>query len=156
MDRKIINPAWIEALESGEYTQCRRKIQDGDTYCCLGVAAKLEGRGVLYPSQSFTGLSGRQDDAAVYANDVLKWDFKQIAIWLRAGAPSVAIENAIKPCPRWAQEQGFPRMKTKYTGQDIFVPGTIPPKPKFDIAELNALLRQLMEERGITYMEVRL
>jgi hypothetical protein len=35
--------AWADALESGEYTQCRRLLFDGDGYCCLGVLAKTNG-----------------------------------------------------------------------------------------------------------------
>jgi len=36
---------WIEALESGEYKQCRRKLYDPKTkgFCCLGVACVING-----------------------------------------------------------------------------------------------------------------
>lgn len=33
---------WLEALESGEYDQCKNQLYDKDRgYCCLGVAEKL-------------------------------------------------------------------------------------------------------------------
>lgn len=32
-----IKKAWIKALRSGEYKQCRNKLKDGESYCCLGV-----------------------------------------------------------------------------------------------------------------------
>lgn len=32
---------WIEALESGKYTQCMGKLFDGKNYCCLGVACDI-------------------------------------------------------------------------------------------------------------------
>jgi len=36
---------WIEALESGEYKQCRRKLYDPKAkgFCCLGVACVING-----------------------------------------------------------------------------------------------------------------
>ena len=36
---------WIEALESGEYKQCRHVLYDPKTdgFCCLGLACKLNG-----------------------------------------------------------------------------------------------------------------
>ena len=36
---------WIEALESGEYKQCKSLLYDPETdgFCCLGVACKLNG-----------------------------------------------------------------------------------------------------------------
>jgi len=33
---------WLQALESGEWKQCRRKLDDGNGgHCCLGVALKV-------------------------------------------------------------------------------------------------------------------
>ena len=32
--------AWIDALRSGQYQQCKGALYDGHGYCCLGVAAK--------------------------------------------------------------------------------------------------------------------
>lgn len=33
---------WLEALESGEYDQCKNQLYDKDRgYCCLGIAEKL-------------------------------------------------------------------------------------------------------------------
>ena len=32
---------WINALRSGKYKQGRRKLRDGDYFCCLGVLCDL-------------------------------------------------------------------------------------------------------------------
>ena len=32
---------WVAALRSGEYKQCKGRLQRDDAYCCLGVATKL-------------------------------------------------------------------------------------------------------------------
>lgn len=32
---------WLQALESGDYDQCRGMLYDGTGYCCLGVANKV-------------------------------------------------------------------------------------------------------------------
>lgn len=32
---------WVEALRSGEYTQGKNALRDGDKYCCLGVACDV-------------------------------------------------------------------------------------------------------------------
>ena len=34
---------WISALRSGEYKQGKEYLRDGDTWCCLGVLAKVQG-----------------------------------------------------------------------------------------------------------------
>jgi hypothetical protein len=41
--RSKIKKAWIKALRSGEYKQCRDKLKDPTTgsYCCLGVLAEV-------------------------------------------------------------------------------------------------------------------
>ena len=41
--RSKIKKAWIKALRSGEYKQCKRKLKDSATgsYCCLGVLAEV-------------------------------------------------------------------------------------------------------------------
>jgi hypothetical protein len=28
---------WLDALRSGEYTQCKARLKSGDSYCCIGV-----------------------------------------------------------------------------------------------------------------------
>jgi hypothetical protein len=32
---------WVEALESGEYQQARKRLNVNDCYCCLGVACEV-------------------------------------------------------------------------------------------------------------------
>jgi hypothetical protein len=34
---KDLLPAWVKALESGEYSQTRDSLQDNSGFCCLGV-----------------------------------------------------------------------------------------------------------------------
>lgn len=34
---------WVKALKSGKYNQCIRKLYDGNSYCCLGVACVING-----------------------------------------------------------------------------------------------------------------
>ena len=33
--------AWIAALRSGQYKQCRNRLKDGDGFCCLGVLCDI-------------------------------------------------------------------------------------------------------------------
>lgn len=60
---------WIEALESGDYTQCREKLTDGTGYCCLGVAGvalgfevstEYDGDDVSYEIDGNSGYLGCQ------------------------------------------------------------------------------------------------
>lgn len=32
---------WVKALRSGEFKQGKRRLRDGDAFCCLGVACDL-------------------------------------------------------------------------------------------------------------------
>jgi hypothetical protein len=38
---KELKDKWIEALESGEYTQTIRKLKKENKHCCLGVLCEL-------------------------------------------------------------------------------------------------------------------
>lgn len=49
---KAFKNKWIKALRSGEYSQTKRKLQDKDGYCCLGVACRI-----IHPYMHF-GTSG--------------------------------------------------------------------------------------------------
>lgn len=45
-DTQPIGPnqeAWLKALESGEYKQCKGYLSTGGGYCCLGVACEVKG-----------------------------------------------------------------------------------------------------------------
>lgn len=35
---------WVTALRSGDYSQCDEKLTDGESYCCLGLLSKIQGR----------------------------------------------------------------------------------------------------------------
>lgn len=40
----IVKRKWIEALRSGEYSQGKESLRDGNgNYCCLGVLAEIQG-----------------------------------------------------------------------------------------------------------------
>lgn len=34
---------WVKALRSGKYKQAKKKLRDGDRFCCLGVACDISG-----------------------------------------------------------------------------------------------------------------
>jgi hypothetical protein len=34
---------WVEALRSGKYSQCKKRLTDGVGHCCLGVLADAAG-----------------------------------------------------------------------------------------------------------------
>lgn len=80
--------AWITALTSGKYKQCRGTIASlnsdhtPEAYCCLGVLAEIEdthSHGFLtYPS-----MSEKLKEECVNKNDSKKWSFNQIAAWLK-------------------------------------------------------------------------
>ena len=63
---------WIEALESGEYKQCREALWDSINkgFCCLGLACKLNGVAV----DSYDFVSERYDQtlgATLETRDVM-------------------------------------------------------------------------------------
>lgn len=66
---------WIDALRSGEYKQGRRKLKNGDTYCCLGVLcdlyAKETGKGKWREDDQF--LTDGRTSAFNLPLDVMKW-----------------------------------------------------------------------------------
>lgn len=85
---------WIKSLESGEFTQGRGRLQEGDTYCCLGVACIVAGRlGVEIDTEPDGSLRGGELDDYP---DVRKW----LALPSVCGVPS-SIE---RECREYAQE----------------------------------------------------
>lgn len=40
---KEFKKRWIAALESGEYKKGKERLQYRNTFCCLGVACKIQG-----------------------------------------------------------------------------------------------------------------
>jgi hypothetical protein len=36
-----IKDKWVDALKSGQYNQCRRRLRIGNTFCCLGVLCDI-------------------------------------------------------------------------------------------------------------------
>lgn len=39
--KKSIKTKWVKALRSGKFVQGKDQLQDGETFCCLGVLATL-------------------------------------------------------------------------------------------------------------------
>lgn len=99
--------AWVEALESGNYTQCRHRLHGELDYCCLGIACLVgEQLGIAGsnvrrqknnedPDEWFYTLIGqdKKDDAtfngnkAVEMNDDMRMTFPEIAEEIRAHYP---------------------------------------------------------------------
>ncbi len=99
--------AWVEALESGKYEQCRGSLRhcppdSQPSYCCLGVASdlyeKATGSRLTSDEWFFGGLAGgvvewlgvesnnprvSEDKHAIGANDHDDWTFPMIAEGLR-------------------------------------------------------------------------
>ena len=63
---------WIEALESGEYKQCRSVLYDPKTdgFCCLGVACKLNGV-ALEDDRYRSGFADQNLSASPETEDVM-------------------------------------------------------------------------------------
>ena len=102
---------WIEALESGEYKQCRHVLYDPKTdgFCCLGLVCKLNGvpiEGARYRGgrvnqnlnafpetkdvmkrlhlRDANGRGGLDQDSLTTLNDYDRASFPSIAARLRA------------------------------------------------------------------------
>ena len=94
--------AWLKALRSRKYSQAREVLNDGEAFCCLGVACDISGLGEwdgaldyviktdsrfdeesstdLSPTmQKWLGISGVAQTHAINLNDRTKFSFKQIA-----------------------------------------------------------------------------
>jgi hypothetical protein len=95
---------WLQALESGEFKQGEGRLQEDDSYCCLGVACRVAGvQGDLkgaslttYPdvieamglTESYgcpiiTFVNGQKLYSLTHMNDGLGKSFKEIAAHLR-------------------------------------------------------------------------
>ncbi len=48
---------WVEALESGDYTQTTGRLKDESGYCCLGVACEISGLGTWMTQDEVPGAS---------------------------------------------------------------------------------------------------
>jgi hypothetical protein len=105
MNERIKN-LWLEALRSGEFSQARETLFDGESYCCLGVLCELHQKenggewdkphyahryltqdAELPPEvQNWAGLSSQSgkygpesEDNLIICNDERKMSFAQIA-----------------------------------------------------------------------------
>jgi hypothetical protein len=56
MDAKL-KAKWVKALRSGEYKQARKKLRDGENYCCLGVLCQIAGLPIDEDGDSVVGAS---------------------------------------------------------------------------------------------------
>lgn len=95
-----VKEAWIKALESGDYTQCKgqlRKMNGEASYCCLGVLCDIqedlswgEGNTMDYLSGVLTrellsrfGLDDIEQDHLTQMNDSRRATFPEIASWIK-------------------------------------------------------------------------
>jgi hypothetical protein len=106
---------WLKALESGEFKQTTGWLQDGDSYCCLGVACRVSGikhriRGCTLDAhpgvQTWLGLrdcfgSPTVGQPLVNLND-RGTTFKEIAQTVRANPENYFV----KPANRDSDKQG--------------------------------------------------
>jgi len=99
---------WLQALESGEYEQCREYLSEDGKYCCLGVACEVmikhgipitkeqKDNVILYDGlktqlveyqklglRNPRGLIRGTDENLMFLNDVKQWTFKEIATFIR-------------------------------------------------------------------------
>ena len=92
---------WVAALRSGTYKQGKNHLQDGDAYCCLGVAAVIAGYNfdpdtdndltLLYDAppevceplnQTMLGDDCSVEGHLICMNDNMGSSFEQIATWI--------------------------------------------------------------------------
>lgn len=97
-----IKSLWIQALESGQYTQARGYLRREDSYCCLGVLCTLlpsyghfEGNSFVtsdgpphggelpYTLREQVGLTVQAMADLISMNDEQEKDFAQIAQYIR-------------------------------------------------------------------------
>lgn len=108
---------WLQALESGDYFQCRGVLESNTegvmSYCCLGVANEVlslqeRSLGGLDNTFEFLGLReclgllmtpAQDPNTAQHAtdlsqlNDKLRWTFSEIADYIRANPDNVFKES---------------------------------------------------------------
>lgn len=53
---------WVEALESGQYSQCSEILKLTKYYCCLGVACQLSGLGKFHINGTFFVAKGSDSE----------------------------------------------------------------------------------------------
>jgi len=63
MMNPVIKQKWIEALRSGEYSQAKFRLYDGQSYCCLGVLCDLY---LKENNQEWTVLSNTEENIDEY------------------------------------------------------------------------------------------
>lgn len=102
MDKKL-KKEWLKALRSGKYRQAREMLRTTwnkhNSYCCLGVLARVAGAkfydgvptldgmsigdgDVEYLDDGFAGLSRTTQEKLVKMNDEDGVNFNQIADWI--------------------------------------------------------------------------
>lgn len=77
-----VKALWLEALESGEYKQCKGKLthvaEDGSkSHCCLGVLSELGVRAGVLSSKTYPEANrlyyGDYEESATVPPEVMKW-----------------------------------------------------------------------------------
>lgn len=75
--RTDVKAKWVAALRSGTYEQCQGELQNGQSYCCLGVLQTLtdiptdESAEMLSYEQAYEdlGLTAKEQDSLASMND---------------------------------------------------------------------------------------
>lgn len=70
-----IKKQWVDALRSGEYTQTKERLKDGQGHCCLGVLCDLAvktGVGYWDNRNIFIGPDGLREDGDL-PDSVKEW-----------------------------------------------------------------------------------
>lgn len=68
MNKKVAMK-WVKALRSGKYLQGKERLQNGDTYCCLGVLCAIAPKGLAFIESDNTILG----HTLLNQCKVLKW-----------------------------------------------------------------------------------
>lgn len=95
---------WIDALRSGEYSQARGQLKDGDSYCCLGVLAVVAGKEFVKEPKGYAGgMEGYYDASAnawegYSAGKDLVVDFLGIDLHEQAAEANVGSGSWSPPC----------------------------------------------------------
>jgi hypothetical protein len=80
---------WVEALRSGEFSQCQKEIGCDSHLCCIGVAGVVAGFSQnanwgTYDVAERLGLTADQREALIELNDWQNKSFPEIADYIEA------------------------------------------------------------------------
>lgn len=100
-----IKKKWLDALRSGQYLQCERRLTDGERFCCLGVLTNLyaletgqmwerEGTDIVFEKAAtalprevlvWAGLTSSNPDSGLECHAGGKYRGRSLAEWNDSG-----------------------------------------------------------------------